>query len=78
MGNEGASDALDALEQHSNEIALPYISLALTDGMIDSGMFEDFLRSDHAPFWHAGLRAVRPGPSRVPARPRHPSVGDQT
>ncbi|MBW2530758.1 MAG: M20/M25/M40 family metallo-hydrolase [Deltaproteobacteria bacterium] len=58
VGDEQAHEAMQALADHAAAVALPYVDIELTSAQTQSSLLADFRRSDHAPFWDAGIPAV--------------------
>jgi hypothetical protein len=58
VANESAAMAAQQIESHAQEVAQPYLTLPLTVAQIESSLYADLLRSDHASFWKAGYPAL--------------------
>ncbi len=58
IGDEGSAPAMEALESHAELLDLPLMSIALTPEQATSAFLSDLRRSDHAPFWDAGISAM--------------------
>lgn len=58
VGDEEMATTAATFEGQADELGLPVVSLLLTAGLVLSPLTGDLKRSDHTPFWLAGVPAV--------------------